>query len=152
MKRLKRNTAFNIILISAVIFLLISRNSQSKQFETARNELIRQVSKQLKRQETETRNRINEIETKIETIKQSDTLILKRIETAEYNYRNIIRNLKTIENDKTKKDNEIINADSNTDWEWFIGRFPKSKNHNGLLIKTDTTFRKSSHSGQHESH
>jgi hypothetical protein len=71
--------------------------------ETTQNEMIQYVSKHLKRQEIETRNRIRELETKIETVKQSETILLKRIETAENNYKNIVRNLKSIDNDKTKK-------------------------------------------------
>jgi septal ring factor EnvC (AmiA/AmiB activator) len=129
MKQINRKTAFIILLVFAILFFSASRNNRNK-YETTQNEMIQYVSKHLKRQEIETRNRIRELETKIETVKQSETILLKRIETAENNYKNIVRNLKSIDNDKTKKDIEIIHSDSDSDWDWFNRRFPKSKNDN----------------------
>lgn len=149
---INKNTAFNILLISAVIFFVISYTSQNRNNETIRNEWIHQVSKQLKRQKIETEKRINDIETKIKNIKHNDTINLKRIETTENNYKNILRNIKTIDNEKTTKDLEIYNADSSSDWDWFIGRFPKSKDNYGLSVETDTIFRKPSQNGQHKSY
>lgn len=149
MKQLiNKNTTLKILLISAICVLAFKFINRQQQDEIIRIELIKQFSKKLIEKEIKTRKMIYTIEQRIETVVNKDKATQKRIESSDNNYKNIIRNLKIIDNEKIKTDLEIINASDSSDWIWFSGRFPKSKNNNRLSVETDTTVREPSKNRQ----
>jgi len=138
----KINTALKILFVFAISLLAYKCIKRQQHDEIIKKELIKQFSKKLIKKDIKTRKMIYTIEQRIKTVENNNKEIQKKIELSVGNYKNIIRNLKRSDNEKIKKDIEIINADDSSDRDWFNRRFPKSKNNNKLSVETDTTFRK----------
>jgi len=148
---INKNTALKILFVFATSVLAYKCIKQQQHDEIIKKELIKQFSKKLIEKDIKTRKMIYTIEQRIKTVENNNKETQKRIELSVDNYKNIIRNLNKINNEKNKKDIEIINADDSSDRDWFNRRFPKSKNNNKLSDETDTTFRKPGKYGQYKS-
>ncbi len=125
---LKIDLAVKVFLtvVLAVIAIGFMKYKYRKEIETEL--LIKQFSKQLYQKEIETRKQIYKVEQRISTVETNDSLIQRKIQATESNFKIVIRNLKKLDNEKIKTDNEIINASDSSDWNWFTIRFPKHNN------------------------
>lgn len=150
-KLINKKTIFLILHLFVSVAFAGFMKIQRRQINANEKELIRQFSKKLNEKEIKTRKRIFSVEQKTEIIKRNNKAIRKQINTADNNYKKIIRNLKKSDHEKIKTDIEINNASDSSDWNWFNRRFPKSKNNKQLSVKTNTTFRKPSQNGQFKS-
>jgi len=143
-KRLTKDTLIKLLMFSAIIVVAgLILNQQHKE-EVLRKDIIKKLTESLKLKEINTKKKIFSLEQEISKLKSKNSEVQKKIEKTESNYKKIIRNLKAIDDEKTKQDLEIINSDSDSDWIWFKLRFPKSEINNRLSIKTDSIVREPS--------
>lgn len=122
---LKIDIAFKLLLVIGIIIIgtLFFNYKQKKRIE--KDLLVKEFSKRIYQKDIETRKKIYKIEQRIKTVETNDSIIQQKIKLTESNYKIIIRNLKNLDNEKIKTDNEIINASDSSDWNWFKIRFPK---------------------------
>ena len=97
------------------------------------------IENKLVENENRIKNRINDMELKIDSVLKSDRHTSNKIENLKGSLNQIIISQKKLQNEKLENDIQIINTDDSSHWEWFNKRFPRTKTDNKLSSSADQT-------------
>ena len=89
------------------------------------NDIFRRNINALLKTDKQTKEEIISINKKIEINTEKDFKTKQAIETTTRSYQHILKQVKQLNDEKSKTDNEIINYSDSSDRNWFNSRFPR---------------------------
>jgi hypothetical protein len=128
------NTTILILIVLILMLVIFMTNSNKND-----PELTDFIENKLVGNENRIKNKIHDLDLKIDSVLKSDRYTSNKIENIKGSLNQIINNQKRLENEKLESDIQIINAGDSSHWEWFDKRFPRTKTDNKLSGPTDKT-------------
>ena len=125
-KKLKQITT--IVFYGLLIFLAVNIRNQ-KNDAKHENEIIRKNLNELLKTDKQTKEEIISINKKIKTNTENDIKTKLAIKTATRSYQHILKQVKQLNDEKSKTDHEINSYSDSSDRSWFNSRFPRFDDH-----------------------
>ena len=121
-KKLKQITT--IVFYGLLIFLAVNIRNQINKAKHE-NEIIRKNLNELLKTDKQTKEEIISINKKIEINTESDIKTKQDIKKATRSYQHILKQVKQLNDEKSKTDHAIINYSDSSDRNWFNSHFPR---------------------------